>query len=104
MEAAHPHHFSFPRHFFSPAKRASKVESERLLWHFMEQQKNDLRFSAVSINPSLIMGPLVGIVENKHDLSLSCSIVHDLLTGGYNVVPAGGNAWVDVEDVGKLLK
>lgn len=75
------------------AYRASKTLAERAAWEFVET--NDISFDLATINPPLVMGPLIHQVKSPDTLNTSAKSVWKLVHNGQG---APGCA-VDVRDV-----
>lgn len=72
----------------------SKVLAEKAAWRFAEENDLDL----VVINPGGVMGPtLIGKVEGE-----SLTIISDIISGKYPLVPDITIGFIDVRDVAKL--
>lgn len=73
----------------------SKTLAEREAWKRTEAAADTLGFDLITINPSLVLGPVYG---RKH-LRTSPSIIRDLLTGKFPMVPGFTLGIVDVREV-----
>ena len=72
----------------------SKVLAEKAAWSYAEENDLDL----VVINPGGVMGPtLTGKVEGE-----SLTMISDIITGKYPLVPDISVGFIDVRDVAKL--
>lgn len=78
---------------------ASKTMAERAAWEFVDKTKP--AWDLVTINPSLVLGPILQQVNSPEKLNTSISFVWGLLHGSKNdedlLAPSG--AFVDVRDV-----
>lgn len=74
------------------AYRASKTLAERAAWEFVET--NQVPFDIVTINPPLVMGPIIHQVKSPDALNTSAKNIWNLIHGGQ---PNPGAA-VDVRD------
>lgn len=77
------------------AYRASKTLAESEAWKFVEANKPP--FDLVSINPPLVLGPIIHQVNDPENLNTSASNIWKLMHGGK---PTAGVA-VDVRDTAK---
>ena len=73
----------------------SKTLAEKAAWARVEALPADRRFSLVTLNPTMVMGP---IFTKAHARS-SPSVIRDLLTGKFPMVPNFNFGIVDVRDV-----
>jgi dihydroflavonol-4-reductase len=73
----------------------SKSLAERAAWAMLEQLPEQRRFALVTINPSMVLGP---ILAKQHARS-SPSVIRDLMTGKFPMVPNFHFGMVDVRDV-----
>ena len=73
----------------------SKKLAERAAWQLVEQLPEARRFALVTINPSMVFGP---IFTKEHARS-SPSVVRDLMIGTFPMVPRFSFGTVDVRDV-----
>lgn len=73
----------------------SKTLAEKAAWAFVKELPEDQRFALVTINPSLVLGP----VYTKGHGRTSPAIIRDLLTGKFPLIPKLGFNYVDVRDV-----
>lgn len=81
--------------------RASKKFAEKALWEFIEQEKPN--FTATTVNPPIVFGPLTQNVHSIDHINTSSKIVYDLLhskpaedASSYSAV---NSLWIDVRDV-----
>jgi nucleoside-diphosphate-sugar epimerase len=73
----------------------SKTLAEQAAWAMVEQLPEDRRFALVTINPTWVLGP---IMSKEHARS-SPSVIRDLMTGKFPMVPNFYFGMVDVRDV-----
>jgi dihydroflavonol-4-reductase len=73
----------------------SKTLAEKAAWATVEALPEDRRFGLVTINPSMVLGP---ILTKEHARS-SPSVIRDLMTGKFPMVPKFAFGVVDVRDV-----
>jgi dihydroflavonol-4-reductase len=73
----------------------SKKLAEQAAWTMVEQLPEDRRFALVTINPTMVLGP---ILSKEHARS-SPSVVRDLMTGKFPMVPNFSFGIADVRDV-----
>jgi dihydroflavonol-4-reductase len=73
----------------------SKRLAEQAAWAKVEALPEDRRFALVTINPSMVLGP---ILTKEHARS-SPSVIRDLMTGKFPMVPKFNFGTVDVRDV-----
>lgn len=83
----------------SAGYRASKTFAEKAAWEFVEKEKPN--FDIVTINPPLVLGPVVHYLNSLDAINTSNARVRDLIQGKYkDGIPASGvYLWVDVRDV-----
>lgn len=74
------------------AYRASKTLAERAAWEFVES--NSPSFDLATINPPLVLGPIIHQCKGPESLNTSAQATWNLIHGG---VPGAGSA-VDVRD------
>jgi nucleoside-diphosphate-sugar epimerase len=77
--------------------RYSKVCAEKAAYEF----EKDAGFDICTINPPLVIGPNLQEYNGADDLNQSSLIVLNYLSGKIAKYPAGGMAYVAVEDVAK---
>jgi len=79
--------------------RASKTFAEKAAWDFVEQEKPN--FSISTINPPLVLGPIVHYLNSLDALNTSNERTRDCIQGKWkDEIPATGTyIWVDVRDV-----
>lgn len=73
----------------------SKVLAERAAWARHDALPAARRFGLVTIHPTMILGPILSV---EHARS-SPSVIHDLMTGKFPLVPKFNFGTVDVRDV-----
>ncbi|WWC90733.1 uncharacterized protein L201_005670 [Kwoniella dendrophila CBS 6074] len=78
--------------------RASKVLAERAFWKFFEENKPS--FDGVSINPTLVLGPIIHQCDKPESLNTSVAGYYAWLTGrkSQDDLPAQNGNYVDVRD------
>jgi nucleoside-diphosphate-sugar epimerase len=81
------------------AYRGSKTLAERAAWDFVKDEKPN--FSLATINPPLVMGPVVHYFADLNSLNTSNETVRDLVQGKFRdgLTPNRVPLWVDVRDV-----
>jgi dihydroflavonol-4-reductase len=79
----------------------SKAEAEKAAWKFYEENKNSVSFDIVTINPSLIIGPILQDFENNSQVNTSSDIVVSVIKSLRENRPLDvyGLGMVDVRDV-----
>ncbi|OJD28432.1 hypothetical protein ACJ73_00147 [Blastomyces percursus] len=79
--------------------RASKAFAEKAAWEFVEREKPN--FTITTINPSLVLGPVVHPLNSLVALNTSNERIRDLITGvaKNSCPPTATYLWVDVRDV-----
>ncbi|KAF8314102.1 D-lactaldehyde dehydrogenase [Clavulina sp. PMI_390] len=81
--------------------RASKTLAEKAAWEFVEANRDQISFDLVTINPTLILGPIIHDVSSTKDLNESnarlYSTIKDVPSKDVLIPYSGG--WVDVRDV-----
>ncbi|EEH05051.1 ketoreductase [Histoplasma capsulatum G186AR] len=79
--------------------RASKTFAERAAWEFVENEKPN--FTVTTINPPVVLGPVIHHVDSFATLNTSNERIRDLITGAgkHSCPPTGTYLWVDVRDV-----
>lgn len=88
-----------PEHSAGPAGyRTSKALAEKAAWEFVKTEKPS--FSLVSLNPSLIFGPLKPNTSSLQNMNTSNARFVDFITGAAKekCPPTGSLFWVDVRD------
>lgn len=78
--------------------RTSKALAEKAAWQFMEEEKP--AFSLVSLNPSLIFGPVKENTSSLQNMNTSNARFVAFITGAAKekCPPTGSLFWVDVRD------
>lgn len=82
------------------AYRVSKTLAERAAWDFVE--KNKPNFDLATVNPPLVLGPVVHYLATLDAINTSNGRVVSMLRGDWkSEIPATGGVpyWVDVRDV-----
>jgi len=81
------------------AYRGSKTFAEKAAWDFVEQEKPN--FTLATINPPLVLGPIVHYLNSLDAINTSNSRIRDFIQGKYKEVvpPTGTYIWVDVREV-----
>eukprot|EP01010_Urceolus_cornutus_P000585 NODE_1104_length_1104_cov_8.383886_g845_i0.p1 GENE.NODE_1104_length_1104_cov_8.383886_g845_i0~~NODE_1104_length_1104_cov_8.383886_g845_i0.p1 ORF type:complete len:348 (-),score=116.47 NODE_1104_length_1104_cov_8.383886_g845_i0:59-1048(-) len=79
------------------AYRVSKTQAERAAWEYVKQNPD---FELAVVNPSLVLGPLLGDVPTVDDMNTSSQLIFERVTG-QNTATTGEQALVDVSDVAK---
>jgi len=79
--------------------RASKTFAERAAWEFVEKEKPN--FTIATINPPLVLGPIVHYLNSLDSLNTSNQRIRDIVQGkAKDEIPETGTfLWVDVRDV-----
>ncbi|KAJ5273049.1 hypothetical protein N7478_008174 [Penicillium angulare] len=79
--------------------RGSKTFAEKAAWDFVEKEKPN--FDISTINPPLVLGPIVHYLNSLDSLNTSNQRVRDLIQGKFkeSLPPTGTFIWVDVRDV-----
>ncbi|KAL4987277.1 hypothetical protein BDW68DRAFT_161434 [Aspergillus falconensis] len=83
----------------SQTYRASKTLAEKAAWDFVEKEKPN--FDLATINPPLVLGPVVHYLSSLDAINTSNARVSGLVRG-FNkdeIPPTGTFLWVDVRDV-----
>ncbi|KAL4979843.1 hypothetical protein BDW66DRAFT_126192 [Aspergillus desertorum] len=83
----------------SQTYRASKTLAEKAAWNFVEKEKPN--FDLATINPPLVLGPVVHYLSSLDAINTSNARVSGLVRG-FNkdaIPPTGTFLWVDVRDV-----
>ncbi|RDW90699.1 SDR family oxidoreductase [Aspergillus mulundensis] len=79
--------------------RASKTLAEKAAWDFVEKEKPN--FDLATINPPLVLGPVVHYLSSLDAINTSNARISGLVRG-FNkdaIPPTGTFLWVDVRDV-----
>ena len=81
------------------AYRASKTFAEKAAWEFLEKEKPN--FTVTTMNPPLVLGPIVHYLNSLSSLNTSNERVRDMLQGRFKseISPTGTFIWVDVRDL-----
>ncbi|KAJ5604756.1 hypothetical protein N7510_009910 [Penicillium lagena] len=79
--------------------RASKTFAEKAAWDFVENEKPN--FDIATINPPLVLGPIVHYLNSLEAINTSNQRIRDLIQGKMKegLAPTGTYLWVDVRDV-----
>ncbi|GAM88018.1 hypothetical protein ANO11243_060470 [Dothideomycetidae sp. 11243] len=79
--------------------RASKTFAEKAAWDFIEKEKPG--FTISTMNPPLVLGPVVNYLNSLSSLNTSNERVRDIMHGKAKTeIPETGTfAWIDVRDV-----
>ncbi|KAJ6172228.1 hypothetical protein N7470_001295 [Penicillium chermesinum] len=79
--------------------RGSKTFAEKAAWEFVEKEKPN--FDLATINPPLVLGPVVHYLNSLETINTSNQRILDLVRGKYKeqLPPTGVMFWVDVRDV-----
>lgn len=79
--------------------RASKTFAEKAAWDFVDQEKPN--FDIVTLNPPLVLGPVVHYLNSLDNLNTSNERVRNMIQGKARegLPPSGIFIWVDVRDV-----
>ncbi|OJD17788.1 hypothetical protein AJ78_02141 [Emergomyces pasteurianus Ep9510] len=79
--------------------RASKTFAERAAWEFIEKEKPN--FTLSSVNPPVVIGPVVHPLDSLATLNTSNERIRNLITGAAknSCPPTGTYLWVDVRDI-----
>jgi nucleoside-diphosphate-sugar epimerase len=83
----------------SSGYRASKTFAEKAAWAFVEKEKPG--FTLSTINPPLVLGPIVHYLNSLDALNTSNQGIRNFITGQSKkeYPPSGVFLWVDVRDV-----
>ena len=83
----------------SDGYRASKTFAERAAWDFVEKEKPN--FSLVTVNPPLVLGPVVHYLNSLSALNTSNQRIRDMIQGvtKEKLTPSGVYFWIDVRDL-----
>jgi len=81
--------------------RASKTLAERAAWDFVEKEKPN--FTLSTMNPPLVLGPVIHHLKGLHHLNTSNERIRDMIHGKFkNEIPNTGiYIFVDVRDLAK---
>ncbi|KAG8626529.1 hypothetical protein KVT40_005474 [Elsinoe batatas] len=79
--------------------RASKTYAEKAAWEFLEKEKPNWTLS--TINPPLVLGPIVHYLNSLSALNTSNQRIRDAVLGKFKdeIPDTGVYVWVDVRDV-----
>jgi len=79
--------------------RASKTFAERAAWDFVEKEKPN--FTLSTMNPPLVLGPIVHYLNSLDALNTSNQRIRDLVQGkNKEQIPETGTfLWIDVRDI-----
>jgi nucleoside-diphosphate-sugar epimerase len=96
------HHYLFlhTRDHTANAYRASKTFAEKAAWEFIEREHPC--FDLVTINPPLVLGPVVPYLDSLDDINTSNARIRDMIQGKCKerLSPSlGVYLWADVRDV-----
>lgn len=84
------------------AYRASKKLAEKAAWDFVADPANGAKFDVATVNPPLVLGPVVHHLATLDSINTSNERVVGCVTGKWKEgIPPTGAAlsWVDVRDV-----
>lgn len=81
------------------AYRGSKTFAERAAWEFVEKEKPN--FTISTLNPPLVLGPVVHYLNSLDAINTSNARVRDMIQGKWKekLGPTGTFIWVDVRDI-----
>jgi len=81
------------------AYRGSKTFAEKAAWEFVEKEKPN--FSLATINPPIVLGPVVHYLNSLDAINTSNARIRDFIQGKYKeeIPPTGTYIWVDVREV-----
>ncbi|KAL9096647.1 MAG: hypothetical protein Q9165_001134 [Trypethelium subeluteriae] len=81
------------------AYRASKTFAEKAAWEFLEKEKPN--FTVATMNPPLVLGPIVHYLNSLSGLNTSNERVRDMIQGKFKdeISPTGTFIWIDVRDL-----
>ena len=79
--------------------RASKTFAEKAAWDFVAKEKPN--FTLTTLNPPLVIGPIVHHLQSLDKLNTSNQRVRDMLQGKARdeIPPTGVWTWIDVRDI-----
>lgn len=79
--------------------RASKTFAERAAWEFVEKEKPN--FTITTMNPPLVLGPIVHYLNSLDALNTSNQRIRDAMLGKFKdeIAETGIFLWVDVRDL-----
>ncbi|KAJ5739275.1 hypothetical protein N7533_012059 [Penicillium manginii] len=83
----------------SKVYRASKTFAEKAAWDFVAKEKPN--FDIATINPPLVLGPVVHYLNSLEAINTSNQRVRNIIQGQMKeqIAPSGTYLWVDVRDV-----
>ncbi|KAL9112976.1 MAG: hypothetical protein Q9227_002841 [Pyrenula ochraceoflavens] len=81
------------------AYRGSKTLAEKAAWDFVEKEKPN--FSISTLNPPLVLGPIVHYLNSLEAINTSNARVRDMIQGKCKeqLPPTGTFIWTDVRDL-----
>ena len=82
------------------AYRGSKALAERAAWEFVEKENPSFQLS--TINPALVLGPIVNYLNSLDAVNTSNQRIRDMILGKFKdqgLPPTGLYIWVDVRDI-----
>ncbi|KAJ4490514.1 D-lactaldehyde dehydrogenase [Lentinula aciculospora] len=86
--------------------RASKTLAERAAWKFVEENKANIKWDLVVINPPFVFGPITHNVPTLSALNMSAAQFHSIVVGHSDAggktpqeLRNTGNCWIDVRDL-----
>eukprot|EP01012_Entosiphon_sulcatum_P033922 TRINITY_DN42951_c0_g1_i1.p1 TRINITY_DN42951_c0_g1~~TRINITY_DN42951_c0_g1_i1.p1 ORF type:complete len:511 (+),score=84.20 TRINITY_DN42951_c0_g1_i1:35-1534(+) len=74
----------------------SKTKAERAAWQFMQITRPPPRFSLATVNPTMVVGPML-----QGELNASSEYLLSFLNGSKSEIPNSAMSFVDVRDVAK---
>jgi nucleoside-diphosphate-sugar epimerase len=79
--------------------RASKTFAEKAAWDFVEKEKPN--FTLSTMNPPLVLGPIVHYLNSLDALNTSNQRIRNLITGQFKeeIPDTGVYVWIDVRDL-----
>lgn len=83
----------------STAYRASKTFAEKAAWDFVDKEKPN--FTLSTMNPPLVLGPVVHYFNDLSSINTSNELARDLISGKFKdgIPPTRVVLWVDVRDL-----
>lgn len=83
----------------STAYRGSKTFAEKAAWEFVEKEKPN--FTLTTMNPPLVLGPVVHYFNDLSSINTSNEFARDLIQGKFRdeLPPTRVPGWVDVRDL-----
>ena len=89
----------------STAYRASKKLAEKAAWDFVNDKSSGAKFDLVTVNPPLVLGPVVHHLASLSSINTSNERLVSLIQGkwkdGATIPETGVFNWVDVRDVAR---